>query len=80
MTRVGLRDYALASWVGMLPGTLLYVYVGSLLGAALFSGANIERTRTPAEWAFYGLGLIATVTVTFLITRIAKKALAARLQ
>ena len=80
VTRVGLRDYVLASWLGMLPGTVMYVYVGSLLGAALFSGAKVERTRTPAEWALYGFGLIATVAVTILITRIAKKALAARLR
>ena len=29
LTGVRLRDYVLASWIGMLPGTLLYVYLGS---------------------------------------------------
>ncbi len=34
VTRVSLRDYVLASWIGMLPGTLMYVYLGSRGGHA----------------------------------------------
>lgn len=74
LTRVSLRDYVVASWIGMMPGTVLYVYLGSLAQAA--SG---ERARTPGEWALYGLGLLATVVVTVLITRIARRALATRI-
>ena len=29
LTPVSLRDYFLASWIGMLPGTVMYVYLGS---------------------------------------------------
>src|SRR5271165_1326108 len=29
LTRVKFRDYVLASWLGMLPGTVMYVYLGS---------------------------------------------------
>jgi len=74
LTQVSLKDYFLASWLGMLPGTVMYVYIGSLAGdlAALGSG---ERSRTPAEWALYMVGLMATVVLTFYITRIAQKAL-----
>ncbi|MCH8017540.1 MAG: TVP38/TMEM64 family protein [Acidobacteria bacterium] len=74
LTQVSLKDYFLASWIGMLPGTVMYVYIGSLAGdlAALGSG---ERSRTPAEWALYMVGLMATVVLTFYITRIAQKAL-----
>ena len=32
VTRVSLRDYVVASWIGMMPGTLLYVYLGSIAG------------------------------------------------
>lgn len=70
LTRVRLRDYVLASWIGMLPGTVMYVYVGSLAKAA--AG---DRTRTPAEWALYGLGLLATVGVTVMVTRLARRSL-----
>lgn len=75
LTRVSLRDYFVASWLGMMPGTVMYVYVGSLVRAA-----SVERTRTPAEWALYGVGLVATVAVTLLIARGAKRALAKRIQ
>lgn len=75
LTQVRLRDYVLASWLGMMPGTVMYVYVGSLAQAA--AG---ERTRTPAEWTLYGLGLLATVGVTVLVTRLARRSLAHSLQ
>lgn len=75
LTRVKLRDYVLASWIGMMPGTVMYVYVGSLAKAA--AG---DRTRTPAEWALYGLGLLATVGVTVMVTRLARRSLAQSLQ
>lgn len=70
VTRVSFRAYALASWIGMMPGTVMYVYIGSL---AQLAG---KRARTPAEWALYAVGLMATVAVTVYITRIAKRALA----
>lgn len=71
LTRVKLSHYVLASWIGMMPGTVMYVYLGTLAQAA--SG---DRARTPGEWALYGVGLLATVVVTVFVTRIAKKALA----
>ena len=77
VTRVRLRDYVVASWAGMLPGVLLYVYLGSLAGD-LAIGAAAGRTRTPAEWTFYAVGLLATVAVTVYVTRIARAALAKR--
>jgi uncharacterized membrane protein YdjX (TVP38/TMEM64 family) len=76
ITQVSLRDYFFASWIGMMPGTVMYVYIGSLFGsiAAIASGMQ-GRTRTPAEWTLYGVGLVATIVVTIYVTRIAKKAL-----
>jgi uncharacterized membrane protein YdjX (TVP38/TMEM64 family) len=58
----------------MMPGTVMYVYIGSL---ARVAG---DRPRTPGEWALLGLGLIATLAVTVVITRIARAALAKRTQ
>lgn len=77
LTRIRFRDYLLASWIGMLPATLLYVYLGSLAGdlASLRSG---YQTRSPAEWALYGMGLAATLAVSLTLTRIAQKALRER--
>ncbi len=71
LTQVKLRDYVLASWIGMMPGTVMYVYIGSLAKAA-----TGERTRTTGEWVLYGVGLVATVVVAVFVTRVAKKAFA----
>jgi uncharacterized membrane protein YdjX (TVP38/TMEM64 family) len=75
LTQVSLRDYILASWIGMMPGTVMYVYIGSLAGAA----AGVHE-RTTLEWALYGIGLVATVIVSILITRIAQRALSQRIE
>jgi len=74
LTKVRLADYVLAS-VAMLPGTLLYVYSGSLIGdvAAVAGGAAVERNT--GYWVVLVAGLIATLAVTLVITRIARRAL-----
>ncbi|HAB18768.1 MAG TPA: TVP38/TMEM64 family protein [Verrucomicrobiota bacterium] len=71
LTRVKLSHYVLASWLGMIPGTVMYVYLGSLVNV----GAG-QRQRTTGEWILYGVGLLATVIVTVFITRLASRALA----
>jgi len=74
LTRVRFSDFLVAS-VGMLPGTLLYVYYGKLAGdvAALAGGAAVEKGA--GYYAVLALGLVATVAVTAVVTRIARKAL-----
>jgi uncharacterized membrane protein YdjX (TVP38/TMEM64 family) len=81
LTRISLRDYVLASWVGMIPATVMYVYLGSLAGGLADLGAKEgERIRSPAEWVFYVIGLLATVGITLLITGIARRALDRRIR
>lgn len=72
LTKVRFIPYALATWIGMIPGTLMYVYLGSL------GNTGASRERTAGEWALLMVGLIATITVTLVISRAAKKALAHR--
>ncbi len=74
LTRISLRDYVLAS-VGMLPGTILYVYYGKLAGdvAALAGGAAPRRDT--AYYMVLIVGLLATVIVTAVVTRTARAAL-----
>jgi len=74
LTKVRFVDYAVAC-LGMLPGTFLYVYYGKLLGtvAAVAGGAEVERGV--GYWAVLGLGVLATVAVTALITAKARQAL-----
>jgi len=74
LTRVTLRDYFLASWAGMIPGTILYVYIGSLSGD-LARAAGGGARRTPAGWALTAVGFVATVAVAVYATRIGARAL-----
>ena len=72
LTTVSLRDYLLA-FIGMIPGTFLYVYIGSLttdVAAAASGGAET------GQLALNVVAFVATVVVTVLVTRIARKALA----
>ena len=48
LTRIRFADALLAS-VGMLPGTLLYVYLGSVAGDAASASAGRRRARTDAR-------------------------------
>lgn len=78
LTRVGLGTYVLASFVGMLPGTALYVYLGSLAPvAAELSSATQEGDA--ARTTLYVIGLLATVAVVVIGTRAARRALEAQL-
>ncbi len=74
LTRVRLADYALAS-VGMLPGTILYVYSGKVAGelATLAGSGGVHRGA--GYYAVIGIGLAATAIVTVLVTRVARRAL-----
>lgn len=72
VTQVSLRDFCLGS-VGMIPGTVLYVYIGSLAGIATIGAPN--QTAQTAQWVIRILGFFATVAATVYITRVARSAL-----
>jgi uncharacterized membrane protein YdjX (TVP38/TMEM64 family) len=73
VSQVKLSHYWTASWVGMLPATVMYAYLGSLAQAA---GG---RTRSPTQWIFYAGGLVATIAVTIVMARLARRALGQKL-
>lgn len=79
ITRVRPLAFVAGSALGMLPGTVLYVYVGSLVRtvAELTQGGNAGGNWL--ERLFFGGGLVATALVTWSITRAARRSLAATL-
>jgi uncharacterized membrane protein YdjX (TVP38/TMEM64 family) len=79
LSRVSLGTYVAASFVGMLPGTALYVYLGSLAPAAA-ALASTGQKGGPMRTALYVAGLVATVAVVIIATRAARKALDLELQ
>ena len=74
LTRISLGGYFLASWIGMLPGTIMYVYIGSLIGNLALLGTE-QRSRTTMEWLFYAAGLAIAALVAVYVTRLARRAL-----
>ncbi|NNM87647.1 MAG: DUF547 domain-containing protein, partial [Phycisphaerae bacterium] len=76
LTAIRFVPYVLISWICMLPGTLLYVYLGYAAGQA--AGAGGVHSNLWLHWLLVSLGLLLMIVVTVYITRLAKKALAAQ--
>ncbi len=74
LTAVKFWHYVIGSWLGMMPGTVLYVYLGHI-GKAGLEAASGGGGKTPLEYAFLGFGLVITAIVTVYITKVARKAL-----
>lgn len=72
LTAIGFWPYVFASWAAMLPGTLLYVYIGATVAdVAEATTGEVNWLMTSFKWA----GFAATLVVTLLIARVARKAL-----
>ncbi len=70
LTPVRFVPYLVASWAAMLPATFLYVYLGAA-GASLGQG----KEKNPWEWVLLAGGLAATVAVTVILSRVARREL-----
>lgn len=74
LTAIRFWPCILASWLAMLPGTFLYVYLGYAGRAGLAAAAGAETGRGLGEWMLLGAGLLATVVVTVYVSRLASRA------
>lgn len=63
ITSVGFWPSQIATFFGIMPGTLLYVWIGSLGAQAAGDDMSI------AKYVVGGLGLLATLVVTVLVTK-----------
>jgi uncharacterized membrane protein YdjX (TVP38/TMEM64 family) len=75
LTAIGFWPSLFASWISMLPGTLLYVYLGHVGKLGLEAASRGEATQSPAQLVLLVVGLLATLGVTLYVTRIARRAL-----
>jgi len=73
VTKIKLPHFALATFLGIMPGSLLYVYAGS--AAKNLQDVLSGNVEIGGNQALLVIGLIATLLVTVLVTRIASKAL-----
>ncbi|WP_199310731.1 TVP38/TMEM64 family protein [Phormidium tenue] len=83
VTRVALKDYILGS-IGMVPATIMYVYLGSLIGDIAMLEMQpsniISNPQTQiVRWGIKVLGLVATLAVTIQVSRLANKILVSKL-
>jgi len=78
LSGVSFREYLIASWAGMIPGSIMYAYIGSLAADLASLGAG-ERARTPLEWALTTAGFAATAALAVYVARIARRALKKRI-
>ncbi len=74
LSDVPLGRYVAASFIGMLPGTWLYLYLGSLATTAA-ELSNASREGRVQRIVLTVAGLVATVLAIVFITRAAKRAL-----
>jgi uncharacterized membrane protein YdjX (TVP38/TMEM64 family) len=80
LTRVSLRAYLLGTWLGMLPAVTFLVYLGSTIHdlAQLLSGQATDQVPDEVRMlnrSLLVLGLVATLLVTMMLQRLARKAL-----
>ncbi len=68
LTRICFWPYVLASWLAMLPGTFLYVYLGHVADVTM----GTDRARTSWEWILLAVGLLATAGAMVYLTRLAR--------
>lgn len=74
LSGVPFRDFVMAS-VGMLPSIIMYAYYGKIVGDVAKLAAGVSPPRGVEYWTFVGLGLVATLVATTMITRSARRAI-----
>jgi uncharacterized membrane protein YdjX (TVP38/TMEM64 family) len=74
LTSIRWRDYALASWIGMLPATILYVYLGSIMSDVSDLLRGRPNSGVAGRVLLWG-GLVSLVVLVWWLGRIAKRAL-----
>ena len=74
ITSVGTRAYAVATLIGILPGMIVYVYLGAAATETLAQG--LSGSGNPYQQLLTYAGLLATVMLVVMITRRARKELA----
>ena len=74
---VPFRSYLLATSVGILPGTAMYVYAGAMAGD--LSGSPGNPPRSSGQWALDAAGFVATAALVVYVTRRAQRVLRKKL-
>ena len=76
LSGVNYRDYVMAT-VGMWPTIVMYVYYGKVAGDVAALAAGVAPKRGPEYYVLLVVGFVATNVATTMVTRAAKRAMAA---
>ena len=79
LTRIPMHHFFIATWFSLLPLASMFVYLGSLIGDIAKLGERPAATGN-TKWVITGIGLISTIIVTIMVTRIARRTLAGKLE
>ena len=74
LTKVSLRDYVIGT-TGIIPGTIMYVYLGSLIGDVAMLGTGEAPANPFIDWTIKILIFVTIVAISLYIAKIAKKVL-----
>lgn len=77
-SQVPVGKFALATWLGLCPGTTFYVFMGSLVRMIDENQMSEEERDAQAGWRVYlvGFGVVATVYLLYMASQKATKVLA----
>lgn len=73
LTDMSFWRYTIASFIGFIPISAAYAYAGAIVGKTVRTTIG-HTPHDPVKWAFYILGLIATIAVLIPSTRAATRA------
>lgn len=74
ITGVSLPAFVLGS-VGMLPGTVAYVYLGSLLSDVRQAAQGKAQEDPALKWTLLSVGIVAAIAAVVFVSRLARKEL-----
>ena len=80
LTAIHFWPYTMTSWIAMLPGTFMYVYLGYAGRAGLAAAGVAQAERGAGQWVMLVVGLLATIVVTVYVTKIARRAVQEHIQ
>lgn len=72
LTQMSFTKYTVISWLGFIPISAAYAYVGTMAGSITRDAAGVHK---PPSWLLYGVGLAITAVVAYFSTVISAKAM-----
>ena len=68
VTKVHTRDYLAATALAIIPGTVVYAFIGA-------TGRSLMEGGSPLKWTMLAVGIVATIILSVFLARITKKRL-----